>query len=134
MYTAKRRIQTEILKAVFLSQEITMCRYAFAVVLVCLGAVSVQAADKEINCVIVMQYNPDMEGEDIAKNEDLLGSAEALKVKTGNAEIEKVTSTRKLDTALAAFKSAKKCCKTITIVSHGLTDGAVLMPYDLPDP
>ena len=90
-------------------------------------------ADKEINCVIVMQYTPDLEGsEDQAKNEDLLKSADVVAAKLGDAVIEKVTSDRKLQKALDAFTSGKRCCKTITILSHGLGDGALLMPYDLP--
>jgi len=49
-----------------------------------------------------------------------------------DTEIGKVTSTVKLQAVFDAFAKGKRCCKTIVIVSHGGTNGALDMPYDLP--
>jgi len=90
-------------------------------------------AQKAINCVVVMQYTPDTSEKDIANNQDLLESANTLAKALGaDTEIGKVTSTVKLQAVFDAFAKGKRCCKTIVIVSHGGTNGALDMPYDLP--
>lgn len=90
-------------------------------------------AQTEINCVIVMQYTPDISGKDTASNQDLLESAKKLApTLDGDSEIGKVTSTVKLQAVFDAFAKGKRCCKKIVILSHGSTNGALDMPYELP--
>jgi len=95
-----------------------------------------------INCVVVMQYTPDMTGPRIASNKELWDSAQLLMSTTfkgEDTEIAKVTGTEEgnpspsLEAALDAFtKGKKRCCKKIVILSHGADDGSLDMPYDLP--
>ena len=94
-----------------------------------------------VNCVIVVQYSDKtskiFEDAGEASNKDLKESATAVAKQpvagTDKAEIAEVNATKKFPNALAAWdKKSGKCCKKIQILSHGNTDGSVLLPYDNP--
>jgi hypothetical protein len=97
---------------------------------------------EETDCVIYMQY-PEKEAPEgaVAGNEDIKNSAKALqkklaedaKKKEEDIPLVEVNSTTTLEQALAKISAKGKCCKTLHIVSHGTQEGALDLPYDLPD-
>jgi hypothetical protein len=87
-----------------------------------------------VNCVIVVQYSDAtskiFEDAGEASNKDLKESAKAVAGKEG-AELGEVNPKTKFSNVLAAWnKKSKKCCKKIEILSHGNTDGSMLLPHE----
>lgn len=92
-----------------------------------------QAKPEPVNCIIYMQYDPDLGSEErkTAFNKDIKASAKALAEKTGGL----LSEVNKKNTFAGVFQGIikeKKCCKKIDIVGHGNPDGSLQLPYDNP--
>jgi hypothetical protein len=89
-----------------------------------------------VNCVIYVQYSDAaskiFEAAGEASNKDLKASADAVAGKQqGGAEVAEVNAKVKFSSVLAKWnKKTNKCCKKIEILSHGNTDGSMLLPYE----
>ena len=94
------------------------------------------AQSTPIDCIVVAQYSPDTSKEQhdkgIADNNDLMVSAKAFQAADKDSELKEINSSATLEKAFDAWKKAKKCCKKITLFSHGNTDGSLDLPYELP--
>lgn len=95
------------------------------------GAGLAQKKPEPVDCVIYMQYQPDLGSEKTAYNKGIKASAEALAGKTG-ALISEVNKKNKFEGVFLGIVKENKCCKTLNIVGHGNPDGSLQLPYENP--